>query len=110
MTNHAILRELNREIERRGNPYWWQSDYRVHPDRYPRREQRRSSSAQLLAEEFFCRVAKDTELLARRAQILWNWYQQRRDAEVVRTLKCGCRMTRIRMLTCSQHQPKARHP
>jgi hypothetical protein len=75
--DRILLRELNRELEKKGNPEWWQPIlYRTHPEREVRIPLVRSSANQALAQEFFASVAQDKELLVRRAWILFQWARE----------------------------------
>lgn len=73
-----VLGHINREIVRRGNPDWWIDTVRYHPDRRVRVPLARTSTTELLARELFVKVARDPELLTRRAVVLLSWYQQRK--------------------------------
>lgn len=83
MRTEQSLRELNREIEKdiehgRTDPEWWVGRRRVHPARHVLTPLVRTSEAEATARQFFADVARDGELMARRANILWTWARQRR--------------------------------
>jgi hypothetical protein len=74
MNDRQLLRQLNREIDRLDNPDWWQPHTRrVDPARMITVPLVRASDKEVIAKAFFASVARDPELLARRAGILAQW-------------------------------------
>ncbi len=74
MTSAQSLRQLNKELA--GRPDWWWDTRRVHPARQIVVPLVRSSEAEVAAKAFFAEVAKDAELLVKRASILFQWHRR----------------------------------
>ena len=75
--HQASIAYLNRELRHR-DPDWWIDQRRVHPARQIKVAVVRSPESEVIAREFFATVAKDPELLGKRAGVLLRWDEQRK--------------------------------
>ena len=80
MTDKELLKSTNKDLFRKGeiNPNWYLYGQRIHPERQIKMRMHRSSEMEILAQQFFAEISRDSELLAKRANILLDWWRQRR--------------------------------